>query len=428
MNRCYYTLKWKEGTDRQVRTVSAADNLIRIGQREDCEVRLSNDGDYADELFAVIKPDKAGNGWLVIPVSPFVKTLVNGSEAGLCHYLKSGDYISFTDTDSEISFETRKGEFDGTLNSGSDRLSRRWVYALTGVVAVVALFTVYAVFAPQIREQLVASALNATDGSIYKINADSVFLVRTTAEDETIVRRTTVSTPGTAFLTVDGDLITARHCIEPWLNYTDFGKMIGDDPSLPQPVSFALFAESYNWLHDNDTSYRVVSKCSLFDPSGALVKEILSDDFSCDRSRDDILELGGFNNTLFWRSISAGFGRKDMMMGDIAVIRHFGTSGKIQLLPEDRMQSLLKAGRKLYFRGFPVRHQNSGMEKMEKDLLSDYVTGHMISHEEAEHGYSGSPALVVDKGKVFAVGVLSTLDDGGTGCAYSVPITEIPDK
>jgi hypothetical protein len=138
--------------------------------------------------------------------------------------------------------------------------------------------------------------------------------------------------------------------------------------------------------------------------------------------------LGGFNNTLFWRSISAGFGRKDMMMGDIAVIRHFGTSGKIQLLPEDRMQSLLKAGRKLYFRGFPVRHQNSGMEKMEKDLLSDYVTGHMISHEEAEHGYSGSPALVVDKGKVFAVGVLSTLDDGGTGCAYSVPITEIPDK
>ena len=428
MTGFYYTLKWKSKADRQVRTVSAADNLIRIGQREDCEVRLPNQGDYADELFAVIKPVQTGDSWLVIPVSPFVKTLVNGSEAGLCYYLKSGDHIAFTDSEDEIVFEIRKGDYDGTLNFGTDRLSRRWAQALSIAVAFVALFTVYAVFAPSIREKRIASALDAADCSIFKINADSVFLVRAIAEEETIVRRAAVSTPGTAFLTVDGDLITARHCIEPWLNYSDYGKMTGEGSDLPNPAQFALFAESYNWLHDNDTSYRVVSKCSLFDSSGAWVKDILSDDFSCDRSRDDILELGDYSNTLFWRSISAGFGRKDMMMGDIAVIRSFGSPGKIQVLPEDRMLQLLTAGRKLFFRGFPVRHQNAGMEKMEKSLLTDYVPGRMISHGDVEHGYSGSPALIVEKGRVFAVGVLSTLDDGGTGCAYSVPVTEIPEK
>ena len=428
MTRCYYTLKWKDKSDRQVKMVSAADNLVRIGQREDCEVRLPNGGDYADDLFAVVKPAKSADSWLIVPVSPFVKTLVNGSEVGLCHYLRSGDHISFSDGDVELSYEIRKGEFDGSLNYGSDRLSRKWGLSLTGAVALVALAAIYAIFAPSIREKRVTASLDAADCSIYKINADSVFLVRTTAKDETIVGRTAISTPGTAFLTSNGELITARHCIEPWLNYSDLGKLTGDSSDLPIPVQFALFAESYNWLHDNDTTFRVVSKCSLLDSSGAFARSILSDDFSCDRTRDDVLELGDHSHTLFWRSISAGFGRKDMMMGDIAIIRDFGISGIINILPEGRMLPLLKAGRKLYFRGFPVRHQNSGMEKMEKKLLTDYVPGRMISHGEAEHGYSGSPALIVDKGKVFAAGVLSTLDDGGSGCAYSVPVTEIPDK
>ena len=419
-------LKWKEKDSRQARSVSAADNTIRIGQQEDCEVRLPNQGEYADDLFAVIKPAQSLDGWLIIPVSPFVKTLVNGGKVGLYHYLSSGDHISFTESDTEIVFEIRKGEFDGTVDFGADRLSRKWGYALTGAVALVALVAVFAIFAPSIREKRITAALDAADRSIYKINADSVFLVRTTAEGDMVVRRASVSTPGTAFLTDNGDLITARHCIEPWLNYSDLEKLTVGSPDLPVPVQFALFAETYNWLHGSDTTYYVASRCSLYDSSGELVKEILSSDFSCDRSRDDVLELGDFTNSLFWRSISAGFGRKDMMMGDIAILRGFGGPGRIHVLPESRMQILLKAGRSLYFRGFPVRHQNAGMEKSEKSLLNDYAQGRMISHGELEHGYSGSPALLVEKGTVFAAGVLSTLDDGGSGCAYSVPITEIP--
>ncbi len=421
----YIVLKWKDEASRRQRSFTARENAVRIGQEADCDVSLPNTGRFADELFAVIKPAKSAEQWQIIPVSAFVTTLVNGSPVGLNHYLESGDRITFSEGGTEILFRTVKGELDALKTQAYVKASRRWVYFLTAAVALAALLAVYAIVAPSIRDARLTKALSLADASIYKIKADSVFLIRQTAGKEEITARTAVAIPGTAFIIADGSLVTARHCIEPWINYTDIEKLSASSPELPRYVAFALFAESYNWNHRADTTYRLVSKCSLYDASGAFVKDILSSDFLVDTSRDDILELGDFGADLYWRSISPGFGRKDMMMGDLAVMRAVASDGGIELLSKDKMQELLKAGNSLYFRGFPLKHQGAGMEKSQKRILNDYEPGLLISHEKLEHGYSGSPALVVYKERVYACGVLSTLDDNNSSSAYSVPISEL---
>ena len=424
MTDCYYSLRWKDG-DGQARNLSAQDDTVRIGQREDCELRLANDGLFADELFAVIKPARSASGWQIIPVSPFVSSMVNGTAVGLNHYLKNGDHITFGEGEVDITFEIRKGTFDPSAAYGDGNRHHQRIVVLTMAVAVAALLAIYAIFAPSIKNAIITDALASADESIFKISADSVCLVMTAGGRDTVVNRTAISTPGTAFLSDDGLLVTARHCVEPWIAYPDIDLIASGNHIIPEYVRFALFAETYNWLHNNDTTYRVISKCSLFNSSGALLKMLSSSDFLYDTSRDDILELGDYSRPLFWRSIAAGFGRKDMMMDDIALIRGYGGTGKITLLPQERMQSLLKAGSKLYFRGFPVRQQGVGMEKAEKLIFNDFIPGKMICHDKLEHGYSGSPALVVYKNKVYAAGVLSTLDDRSPSCAYSVPVTEI---
>ena len=104
MSGQYYTLRWKGASRQSDEQLAASDNPVRIGQRADCDLRLPNQGPYADELFAVIRPVRSAGGWQIIPASEFVQTLVNGSPVVLTHYLKDGDHITFSETGAEITY------------------------------------------------------------------------------------------------------------------------------------------------------------------------------------------------------------------------------------------------------------------------------------------------------------------------------------
>ena len=407
-----------------MRTLTASLNTVRIGQKEDCQVRLPNSGIYADEVFAVIKPVKSLEEWEIIPVSPFVKSFVNGCEVGLNHYLKSGDIISFSEGDEEIKFEVKKSALQGASSQAG--LSRKGIAAMYIAAALLVVLAFYGVLSQSIKQRHTNAALSRAEESVYLLKTDSVFMVRRTGAEETVVRRAAAFGHGTAFLTTEGLLVTARHCIEPWLNYNKIYESPDSLNCLPVPMSWALEAETFNQTSANDTTYALISLCRIYDRSGELLTEVLSSAFSYDNSRDEIIELGSYSKASYWRSIAGRFGRSDMMLGDIAVLSNLGRKGSIELLPTQKAPGVLKRGRKLIINGYPTRQTGVNLEIKACEVLQDYVPGTMLQHSGGiEPGYSGGPALVVLRGIPYAVSVVSTFDQNSRNCVYSTPITQI---
>ena len=432
MNGRFYTLRWKGGDFRSDEHLAASENTVRIGQKGDCDVAIPNTGPYADELFAVIKPAKSADGWQIIPVSDFVQTIVNGSPVGLNHYLKSGDHITFSETNAEIEFEVRKGENSGISHFTS--VSRRFVSVIANAAVVVVALALYGIFAPVIEKNRNnarnISAIRDAEQSIVQLTVDSIFFVKSTpGKDDTLRRESSYGEQdlvmnGTAFLTNSGILVTARHCVEPWLNFNFVFNSGIDYANLPVGTAWALEAETYNQTHHNDTSYCVISKCTLRGSNGYL-GTFRSSEFKIDRTRDEIVELGDFEHEYYLRSITGRFNRSDMMLGDIAALPLPSHTGSIEIPTDSILEQLVTTESILTFKGYPKR-QEPGIETLHGGVLKDYAPGHMISHNGGlEPGYSGGPALVVRDGKAYAVGVISTYDKDSDHCIYSVPVSEL---
>ena len=429
MNGNSYILRWKGGSMQKDEMLSASGNPVRIGQKDGCDVMLPNEGPFADEVFAVIVPNRSVPGWHLIPVSAHVRTLVNGVEAGLVHYLDNGDCISFSEGQSELTFELREGRDSGPETRRYSVISRRMVCMLACAAVLVFAALVLGILWPGIENSRNLAALRSADASVLILEVDSVYFVRNSSSGSRILRRGSPAgrnglfIRGTAFLSEDGELVTARHCIEPWLN---FKRLYDEGAQLPKTVGWAMEAETFNQTHKGGTTYRVVSHCRLFTADGEPCGEFLSSDFLYDDSRDEIVELGDYSDVRYWRSVSGRFNRSDMMLGDIAVLRNSGLRGTIRLAPAARIPSWLKTSATLHFKGYPNRVE-TGMENREGKVLRDFIPGHLISHNGGlEPGFSGGPVLIARRGRVYAVGVVSTFDRDSDKCIYSVPVTEIP--
>ena len=435
MSKAYYTLSWGRSGRwyEKKEQLSASADTIRIGQQAGCDVRLGNEGVYADEVFAQIRPDTP-EGWLLIPVSEYVGCFVNGSPVSLVHHLQNGDRIHFSETDYEFLFEIRQdGSFvrEGVQRSSSLPLPVRIL--LFALLFVLLGFLSFRVIRSGRENAVREKALAAVRSSVLQIKVDSVFLVCSTAESDRIVqafsyaRDEGVSINGTAFLTRDSLLVTARHCIEPWLNDIS---VLRSNPALSRysvPVQWALEAETYNQTHSGDTVYRVVSKCTFAggeDASEQLETAFLSSDFTYDTSRDEVVELGSFSRAYYWRSITGRFARRDMMLDDIAYV-HAPLAGSIRLVSAEKLPELLVQGTSLVFMGYP-EYQTAGFEQSEGTVRRNYSAGDMIVHNgQLLHGYSGGPVLVASGSAVTAVGVISVLDNSGGSRVYSVPVSEM---
>lgn len=420
MNGQFYTLRWKGsafGTDEHL---SASENVVRIGQREGSDVLLPNHSRYADEQFAVIKPTKSADGWQIIATSEFVKTYVNGNPVSLNHYLKSGDHISFSESAVEILFEIKKGENVGT--SRFTTVSRRRIALIACATAFAIALAVYGIIAPDIIRDRNAAALNAAEESVAELSVDSIYYIRNVSGKQDTVCRSGASIIGTAFLTEQGLLVTARHCIEPWLEYHNIDSVVIN--RFPLWTAWAVDAETYNRAHRNDTSYRVVSKCSIR-TANKYWGQFWSSDFSYNGTRDEIVTGGDYLHSYCMRTITGMFNRSEMMLGDIAVMPFKPHVGTIVIPSESVLKRIVTTGSSLTFKGYPSL-QEWGIDTKEGKVRKEYRSGHMISHDgELIYGYSGGPALIVYKRKAYVVGIVSTLDKGENDCIYSVPISEI---
>ena len=437
MDSAYYVLSLRD-SGHWVRTdlsIAASSDTVSIGETPNCQLRLPNVSPYAEEKYAVIRRN-GKEEWVLIPVSRFVTTHVNGRPVLLVHYLSDGDILSFEGRNEELKYELRH---DGRLTAGEGTLhlkqsfSRRMIALLVALPII--LFTILGVGLARLsdRDRVREKVLAQARESVFKISVDSVYYIKCGHQGEEIIDRYSYQDvdnsfeSGTAFLTADSLLVTARHCIEPWLNIRTLLLADPDNLALPIPAQWAMEAETRNQTGDGTETYRVVSHCiikKLAHGEDETVLTCLSSDFDFETSRDEIVEIGDFNVTYFWRSVTGRFSRRDMMLDDIAWKKTDGRGSVIPASPE-QMSDLLKAGTAISFMGYP-NYQEKGFARDDGRISIDFKPGSMLAHSgNLAPGFSGGPVIFVKGDRAYVVGVVSVKDYSGDNRIYSVPITEV---
>lgn len=406
---------------------AASDRVTTIGQVDGCDIKIINHTPYADELFAKIKPNADGNGWHLIKVTTHWPISVNGVEMHRIHFLEDGDVIDFPNANCRFNI------LDGQKSEPSVvhiHKNGKLIWGVIAALVVIASVVGYRIYDSN-HEKLTASMIERIEASLFTTRVDSVLLMR---GDSIVDSYVYASCPvGTAFLTTDSLILTARHCLQPWLNMVlpfEYAKI----PSISDwTLSKALFAETENQLSDS-SEYRLVSYLTLTDEQGASFSTN-SDCFFINYDFDEIVEVGSYSDPQYWRSISHRYSRQSMMLGDIAVAKS-ESAGNIPLaLPDDLQRLLSKKGVRLEFFGHPesgvngssLDHQVDELRLPINDLSEE--PGHfcMLAHGGAlTSGFSGGPVIVRDGiGGFKAVGVISVIDEKNSERSYSVPVSEI---
>lgn len=452
MSKTYYAIRF-ERTDafhKAGELLLNADNALHIGQTESCDIRIENGSQYEDAELAIIEKRNDDKGWKLIRTSPYKEheVRVNGTPINYVHFLSDGDHIAFEGQHQELTFNLRQDDHytSGLVTvEGKAHLSIvAWLAAISIALVCIVLYHLYTM---PMSESMIESA----EQSVYQIKVDYVLLNVHCGDSITTIDSACLSNEvGTAFLTNDGKLVTARHCIEPWLNVVDTTAMDTSNSCLMHHVRMALKATTLNIIAESvgdDTRWEMVSYISISKPeySDEPLVKLTSSDFIMNKSRDHIVTYGDYNHLYFWRSIKSRPLRTDMMLGDIAYIPE--TSQCLQSLPSRKgtiaiasvkeMQSLCRyANRPLVILG---RTQNQLLDKSiqsptaelivrysEKNFQDGYLNTVIIHNGNIGHGFSGGPVLT--RTGLFGwrvIGVVSSVDRMNGNWKYSIPITEI---
>ena len=449
MSKKYYTLRF-ERDDAFHKTgyqIANADNTLYIGQTESCDIKIANESQYEDAILAVIEKRTDDKGWKIISVSPYKEheVHVNGTPINHVHFLSHGDRISFAGQRQELVFNIR--EDDKYTSSGIVSIGKRDNHSLLAGLTLFCLALIGILLLQFNTQSMSRRMIESAKQSVFQIKVDSVQMVAHYG-DSTVICRTAYLKDeyGTAFLTTDGSLVTARHCIEPWLNLPDNTRLDTSCKATPPHIRLALEAVTRNIIAENEndsTRWQMVSYCSLRKPevSDSVLLRVTSTEFVMNDSRDHIMEFGDYDHQYFWRSIKVRPHRTDMMLGDIAFLPDAAASlhqnGTIRMASKNEVTKLCqKANRDLNIIG--RMSNNTGSEQLQSpnaQLLLQITEANchdgypdiVIAHDgNISHGFSGGPVLT-RQGlfKWCVIGVVSVTDDSNENWYYSVPISEI---
>lgn len=397
-----------------------------IGQMKGCDVLFRNHSQYEDVVFAKILPNRDNDGWHIVRASHYYPILINGNELNRVHYLNDGDVIEIKGH--QFKFNIREGEQTVPAITHIHKAGKA-VWGIIVAICVILAYVGYQLYDNQ-RERITDAMKAEITASIFTTRVDSLQLTYCDSVVETYAYAS--SPTGTAFLTTDSLIVTARHCIQPWLN-TVLPHEYADIPKLTEwPIEKALFAETENQLSGED-NWRIVSYLTLTDEDGNS-RSLSSDCFKMNLDGDDIVELGSYDEPKYWRSISHRYSRRDMMLGDIAVAKS-SKAGNIPIANKSDLKKLMNhRGVKLTFAGHPESSVNGNLLDFKTDELrlpleemSEYPGRiFMIAHEGGlTPGFSGGPVIVRDGSGFKAVGVVSVVDAQNGNRSYSVPTSEI---
>ena len=317
----------------------------------------------------------------------------------------------------------------------------KWLIATLVLLPLVLFGVGYGIMSHNMEKiMLTEEMIKHAEKSVVQIKTDSVFLIayNKTTGDTLHIDSCEYMVSGTAFITDDSLLVTARHCVEPWLNVDSIPADSSKIESLP--VKWALMAETRNQEESDSIEWKVESRLSVVIPDSTgsfIIEKFSSADFNIEKSRDHVIEYGDFDHLYFWRSIAALPRRTDMMLDDFAFLRlpaHLAShaEGAIHLASKEEILQLEKR-KPVTILGFPESGVGAADFESSTDELRHLPTrdslgfpdGVLHHNGEIAHGYSGGPVLVRNGNECYAVGIISVHDRLNKNRTLSVPVSEV---
>ena len=441
--RWYYTIRFLEGNAYHSKddVLTTSEDILHIGETADCPIRYDAE-DYEPEYYATIIKNEDGEGWRIVKRSQYVDVQIAGNGGfGYVHQLKDGDIITFGDKTMSLQFNLhQEGDYSDTGIKIVHQSNHRLLYAMAAIVVIVAAGVGYLLYDRWNQTDL-HQDVKAYSSSVYVIMADSVQLVKVYDGKEELVRDTKDLTYiggreiGTAFLTTDGKLVTARHCIEFWLN-TKISRIrhvaeLPDDDIIKWAIEVETYMNSRD--DDNDTTMAVKTYCSVYNPdsidSPIFTFHSLESRVHINRSHVIITTVPDFSGDYYWRTIIPKNNDRQAELGDIAYI-DVSEKGDIELADSAQISTIIE-GTAIVFLGFPQNETRDWMLIYEDGNITREVAGGNINQNlyvrgEIIHGFSGGPVMARIGKKIVAIGVTSRVDSISNGVyKWVVPASEI---
>lgn len=439
----YYSIRFLDGNAFHSKddVLKTSDDVLNIGETSDCPIRYDSDG-YEPEYYASIIKNEDGDGWRIVRRSQFVDVEIAGNGSyGYVYQLRDGDIITFGDKRMSLQFNLhQEGDYSEAGIKIVHQSNHKLLYAIAAIVIIVAAGVIY-LLNDRWNQSDLHQDVKAYSSSVYIIMADSVQLVKVYDGKEELIRETKdlaytgKREIGTAFLTTDGKLVTARHCIEFWLN-TKISRIhhvaeLEDDDI----VKWAIEVETYMYCHDdnNDTTMAVKTYCSVYHPdsiySPIFVFHSLESRVHINRAHDIITTVPDISSNYSWRTIIPRNIDRQAELGDIAYI-DVNEKGDIELADSAQI-STISEGTAIVFLGFPQNGIGDRTLMYEDGNITREVAQGVINQNlyvkgEINPGFSGGPVMTRIDNKIVAVGVTSRVDSISNGVyKWVVPVSEI---
>lgn len=439
---------------------------IMIGRDPKCQVRFDEQFSTVSREHAAIK--KEGENYVLYQLSKTNSTYLNGVQVKDRWYLQNGDEIQLSTNGPKLGFIIPPGEQSMVKSIGlSARLSLFRKQALAPykkamtvlsilLVLAIAGGTTYGVVSHKkivgltsllkdyqkkaqdvidnnqelkqeiarldsvrIQDSIRVSKIRRSGGGGYRTPDKTIASLLTSVKGsvcylytETWVekggeRQRVSACSGTAFLLNDGTLLTARHCVEPWLY-----------PTCETELRI-------NMLATNNLA-NVYAKITA--TYGNQVIHLTNKDFRQDKSYDVTCQLDDGNSvTVVCPELIRGVGKSAMWGSDWASA-HTSHSGSITA--DYSASASLVAGEKLYVLGFPKGlGVDDGQKRVEpiynelsvaRDGLNDARC--IMITAGTDHGNSGGPVFALRNGKLVAVGIVSRGDSRSKEYGHLVPV------
>lgn len=440
----YYSIRFMEGNAFHAKddVLYTSEGVLNIGEYPDCPIRYEAGDGYEPEYYATIIKNEGGEGWRIVKRSPFIDVEIAGNGGfGYVHQLKDGDIIGFGDGKMPLQFNLhREGDYTDAGIKIVHQSNHRLLYAIAAMFIVVAAGVGYLLYDRWSQTDL-HQDVKTYSSSVYIIMADSVQLVKVYDGKENLIRETKdlaysgEREIGTAFLTTDGKLVTARHCIEFWLKnhigiINDVSKLDDDDI-----IKWAIETETFMKRQEyrNDTVMAIKTFCSVYHPDSLdkpkYVFHSLEPRVHINRVYDDIIVVPAFDGNYYWRSIIPKRRKRKMELGDIAYI-DVGEKGEIELADSTQISSISE-GTAIVFLGYPQNEMWDRELAFEDGNITRDVAGGVIHQNlyvkgDINPGFSGGPVMTRIGNKIVAVGVTSRVDSISNGIyKWIVPVSEI---
>lgn len=425
----YISLKFKGGNayHQSAKRLKLTERTINIGETADCDVRYETDCEQP-EYYASIIRNEDGKSWRIVKRSQHVDVSLAGKGSiGYAHLLADGDIIQIDNQAMSLVFHSHYDD----LYDAEDQQSA-WQWTVTGILGLVAIIAVVLGIGNK-QEVISIEDVEPLEESIYLIKVDSVRRLSAVDGKITVVPPTKIlegdAPTGTAFITTDGKLISARHCVEYWiganLDLTTKVNSLDDDDI----VRWAIETETFNQTHDVDSAMLQVF-FSFYDFMGNKKYSFDTTDkrVHINRENDGVFLLADFSQDSYWRTIKPYFTDRKMELGDILWIDSLKEKGKVKIASINQMEKV-KSGTKLMICGYPQtgigdKRMVSTEGTIRRPVSSN--TENLFFESNINHGFSGGPVLMKDDNELVVIGVVSRVDSISSGLyKWAVPITEV---